>query len=93
MDTFAWQFPNEMVFSLKSKNSRDNKGRAVVSSVPQQPFLATIVQWYTEFIGSKHSTKTTVYSSLYQSFCNADVSSVNAKSYTSENGKNAINQK
>lgn len=90
MDAFIGCFPNEMVFSLKNKNLRDGKGRAVTPHGQNQPFLATIVQWYTEFIGSKHNTNTTVYSSLYHSFYNVDVSSVNARSYTSENGKKNI---
>lgn len=76
----AESMDNGLVFHISRKPTRD-RGKAVQMN-PIQPFLVTIVQWYSEFLGSKALTDTTIFSPMHQSFCNRSYSSIQAEYFT-----------
>ncbi|KAJ3269307.1 Nck-associated protein 1 [Terramyces sp. JEL0728] len=85
---FASGMQNEMVFELNNKPQR-NKGLAVQQN-SIQPFLITIVQWYSEFIASKAASGAAVFSPLHESFCNIAPSSIQAENYTGADEMKAL---
>lgn len=81
---YAASVPNELVFHVSNKLPRD-RGKAVqINSI--QPFLITLVQWYTEFAGSKAISDTTIFSPVHQSFCNRSFSSLQSEYFTDVHG-------
>ncbi|KAJ3365930.1 Nck-associated protein 1 [Kappamyces sp. JEL0680] len=87
---FASNLPNEMVFHISNKSQRE-KGKPSQWN-PIQPFLLTMVQWYSEFLGSKALSDTTSLSTLHQSFCNRDLTTVQGECFTDLVETNAIFQ-
>jgi hypothetical protein len=77
-----------MVFQISSKIPRE-KGRAAQWN-PIQPFLITIVQWYSEFLASKAVSNTTVFSPIHHTFRNKELSSIYAELYTDPSEMKAI---
>lgn len=82
---YSKDHPHELVFHISHKAYRE-KGKAVGVN-PIQPFLLTLVAWFTEFAGSKGVTDSTSFAPLHDSFYNREFSSVQAEYFTDRNGK------
>ncbi|KAJ2993406.1 Nck-associated protein 1 [Globomyces sp. JEL0801] len=78
---YSSSMENELVYNIKRKVPRDAKGKSCQYS-PNQPFLITLVQWYTEFLASKSHTNTTMFSYSQQCYCTIHNSSIQAELYT-----------
>jgi hypothetical protein len=85
---FASGLPGELVFQMSHKVPRD-KGK-VTQMNTIQPFLITIVQWYTEFLCCKPRSGTTMYSPLHDAFWTTMASSTQSETFTDPSEMDAL---
>lgn len=79
----AESFPDNLIFAIRPKNNREKQRAAIVSS--SHPFLISYIRWYTEFLVTKTTTGTCIYSPSHRAFCNVEQCSIQAEHYTDQN--------